>query len=99
LRYREDAYDILMLWVSSQSFAQNARSSLVTTDLASSLNRSEMILEMAEMRIRGLYITRPGMEAFSCGIRAVCLCSGVNFKLEISAAEKRSLFPALADLR
>ncbi|KAF8540210.1 P-loop containing nucleoside triphosphate hydrolase protein [Trichophaea hybrida] len=40
LRYREDAYDILMLWISSQSFAQNARSSLVTTDLASSLNRS-----------------------------------------------------------
>jgi chaperone BCS1 len=29
-----------MLWISSQSFAQNARSSLVTTDLASSLNRS-----------------------------------------------------------
>jgi chaperone BCS1 len=29
-----------MLWVSSQSFAQNASSSLVTTDLASSLNRS-----------------------------------------------------------
>ncbi|KAF8855973.1 P-loop containing nucleoside triphosphate hydrolase protein, partial [Acephala macrosclerotiorum] len=40
LRYREDAYDILMLWISSQSFAQNARSSLVTTELASSLNRS-----------------------------------------------------------
>jgi chaperone BCS1 len=31
---------MLMLWVSSQSFAQNARSSLVTADLASSLNRS-----------------------------------------------------------
>jgi mitochondrial chaperone BCS1 len=31
---------MLMLWVSSQSFAKNARSSLVTTDLASSLNRS-----------------------------------------------------------
>jgi len=31
---------MLMLWTSSQSFAQNARSSLVTTDLASSLNRS-----------------------------------------------------------
>jgi chaperone BCS1 len=29
-----------MLWISSQSFAQNACSSLVTTDLASSLNRS-----------------------------------------------------------
>ena len=31
---------MFMLWISSQSFAQNARSSLVTTDLASSLNRS-----------------------------------------------------------
>ena len=29
-----------MLWISSQSFAQNASSSLVITDLASSLNRS-----------------------------------------------------------
>ena len=29
-----------MLWISSQSIAENARSSLVTTDLASSLNRS-----------------------------------------------------------
>ena len=29
-----------MLWISSQSFVKNARSSLVTTDLASSLNRS-----------------------------------------------------------
>lgn len=40
LRYRDDAYDILMLWISSQSFAQNTSSSLVSTDLASSLNRS-----------------------------------------------------------
>lgn len=31
---------MFMLWTSSQSFAKNARSSLVTTDLASSLNRS-----------------------------------------------------------
>jgi len=31
---------MLMLWISSQSFAQNARSSLATTDLAPSLNRS-----------------------------------------------------------
>ena len=38
------------------------------------------------------------MDAFSCGIRAVCLCFGVNIKLEISVVEKRSLFPALADL-
>jgi chaperone BCS1 len=29
---------MLMLWTSSQSFAQNARSSLVTTNLASALN-------------------------------------------------------------
>ncbi|KAH7374065.1 BCS1 N terminal-domain-containing protein [Cadophora sp. MPI-SDFR-AT-0126] len=40
LHYREDAYEMLMLWISSQSFAQNARSSLATTDLAPSLNRS-----------------------------------------------------------
>jgi hypothetical protein len=39
------------------------------------------------------------MDAFPCDIRAVCLCSGVNIKLEISIAEKRPLFPALADLR
>ncbi len=39
------------------------------------------------------------MGAFSYDIRAACLCSGVNIKLEISAAEKRSPFPALADLR
>lgn len=58
-----------------------------------------MILQIAEMRTKRLYITRLGMDAFSCGTRAVCLCSGVNIKLEISAAEKRSLFPALADLR
>ena len=31
---------MLMLWTSSQNFAQNARSSLVTTGLASSLKRS-----------------------------------------------------------
>jgi chaperone BCS1 len=29
-----------MLWICSQNFAQNARSSIATTDLASSLNRS-----------------------------------------------------------
>jgi len=34
LRYDDDAYDILILWISSQSFAQNASSSLVSTDLA-----------------------------------------------------------------
>jgi hypothetical protein len=38
------------------------------------------------------------MDAFSCGIRAVCLCSAVNIELENSLVEKRSLFPALADL-
>jgi chaperone BCS1 len=31
---------MLMLWICSQKFAQNARSSIATTDLASSLNRS-----------------------------------------------------------
>ncbi|CAL3963695.1 unnamed protein product [Diplocarpon coronariae] len=39
------------------------------------------------------------MDAFSCGTRAVCLYSSVTVKLESSAAEKRSLFPTLADLR
>ncbi|PMD60194.1 uncharacterized protein K444DRAFT_513049, partial [Hyaloscypha bicolor E] len=29
LQYRKDTYDMLILWISSQSFAQNARSSLV----------------------------------------------------------------------
>jgi hypothetical protein len=39
------------------------------------------------------------MDAFSYSIRAVCLCPGVNIELENSAVEKRSLFPALANLR
>ncbi len=38
------------------------------------------------------------MDTFLYSIRAVCLCSSINIKLEILAAEKRSLFPALADL-
>jgi hypothetical protein len=54
---------------------------------------------MAEMQIKRLYITRPRMEAFPCGIRAIGLCSGVNIKLEILVVEKMSLFPTLADLR
>jgi hypothetical protein len=54
---------------------------------------------MMEMRTKRLYITRPGIDAFSCGIRPIYLCSGVNIKLEISTAEKRYPFPALADLR
>jgi hypothetical protein len=54
---------------------------------------------MAEMQTKRLYIILLGMDAFSCSIRAVCLCSGVNIKLEISVAEKRSPFLALADLR
>ncbi|KIN07483.1 hypothetical protein OIDMADRAFT_108517 [Oidiodendron maius Zn] len=32
-RYREDAYDILLLWISSQSLAENAGSSLVNCRL------------------------------------------------------------------
>jgi chaperone BCS1 len=40
-----------------------------------------MILQMAKMRTKRLYIKRPGMDAFSCGTKAVCLCSGVNIKL------------------
>ncbi|KAH6675906.1 BCS1 N terminal-domain-containing protein [Halenospora varia] len=39
LRYRDEAYDMLMIWISSQSFAQHARSSLATTELASALTR------------------------------------------------------------
>jgi hypothetical protein len=58
-----------------------------------------MILQMAEMRTKRLYIIRPGIDAFLCGIRAVCLYFGINIKLEISVAEKRSLFPTLVDLR
>ena len=51
------------------------------------------------MRTKRLYITRPRMDAFLCDIKAVCLCSGVNIKLEITAAKKRSPFPTLVDLR
>ncbi|KAH7364894.1 BCS1 N terminal-domain-containing protein [Rhexocercosporidium sp. MPI-PUGE-AT-0058] len=40
LHYREDPYDMLILWISSQSFAQNTRSSLVTTNLDPSLSHS-----------------------------------------------------------
>jgi hypothetical protein len=39
------------------------------------------------------------MDAFSSGITAVGLCSGVIFKLENLAVERMSLFPALASLR
>ncbi|KAH6700563.1 hypothetical protein BKA61DRAFT_636604 [Leptodontidium sp. MPI-SDFR-AT-0119] len=39
VRYRQEVYDILLLWVSSQSFTQEARSSLATTDLASAPTR------------------------------------------------------------
>jgi hypothetical protein len=53
---------------------------------------------MAEMRIKRRYITRPGIEAFPYGIRAVGLYSSINIKLEILVAKKRSLFLALADL-
>jgi hypothetical protein len=38
------------------------------------------------------------MDAFLYNIRAVCLCSGVNIKLEIIVTKKRSLFPTLANL-
>jgi hypothetical protein len=39
VRYRDEAYDILIMWISSQSFIQHARSSLATTDLASASTR------------------------------------------------------------
>jgi hypothetical protein len=35
VRYREEVYDMLLLWVSSQSVSRHARSSLATTELAS----------------------------------------------------------------
>ncbi len=38
------------------------------------------------------------MDAFSFGIIAICSCSGVNIEPENSIVEKRSLFPASADL-
>ncbi|KAH6702763.1 BCS1 N terminal-domain-containing protein [Leptodontidium sp. MPI-SDFR-AT-0119] len=40
LHYREDPYDMLILWISFQSFAQNTLSSLVTTNLDPSLSHS-----------------------------------------------------------
>jgi hypothetical protein len=47
---------MLMLWTSSQSFAKNARSSLVTTDLASLLNRSRNNpLNSGDMNKKTLY--------------------------------------------
>lgn len=54
---------------------------------------------MAGIQAKRLYIIRPEIVAFSYNIRAVYLYSGVNIKLERLVAEKRSLFPALADLR
>ena len=53
---------------------------------------------MTKIRSRRLYTIRPGMDAFSFGIMAICLCSGVNIKLDNLLAKKKSLFPALADL-
>jgi hypothetical protein len=58
-----------------------------------------MIVQIAEIQIKKLYIIHPGIGTFSCGIRAVGLCSGVIFKLESSIIERTSLFPILADLR
>ena len=51
------------------------------------------------MRIKGLYIICSRIDAFLYSIRAAYSCSDVNFKLKILIAEKRSLFPTLADLR
>ena len=90
---------MFMLWISSQSFAQNARSSLATTDLASSLNRSRNDPLNSGDASKRLYVIRPGMDGFSCHIKAINFGSGVNIKRERSVAEKRPPFPALADLR
>lgn len=38
------------------------------------------------------------MDAFSFGIMVICLCSSINIKLDNPLVEKKSLFPALADL-
>jgi hypothetical protein len=57
-----------------------------------------MIVQIAEIQTKGLFITHPRIDAFLYSIRVVCLCSSVNIELENSAVEKRSLFPALADL-
>ena len=48
---------MLMLWISSQSFAQNARSSLVTTDLASSLRSRNDISNGGNVNTKTLYYT------------------------------------------
>jgi hypothetical protein len=58
-----------------------------------------MILLIAKMQVKRPYIIHPRIDAFSCDIRAVCTCSGVNIKLESSVTEKRPPFLALADLR
>ncbi|KAG9230394.1 BCS1 N terminal-domain-containing protein [Amylocarpus encephaloides] len=57
LRYRKDAYDMLMLWISSQSFTQNARSSLITTDLASSLRSRNGLSNGGNANKKALYYT------------------------------------------
>jgi hypothetical protein len=53
---------------------------------------------MTKMQSKRLYTICLGMDAFSFGIIAICLCSSVNIELENSLVKKRSLFPALADL-
>jgi hypothetical protein len=50
------------------------------------------------MQIKRLYITRLEIDTFLCDIRAVCLYSSVNIKLEIIIAKKRFPFPTLANL-
>ncbi|CZR67190.1 related to BCS1 protein precursor [Phialocephala subalpina] len=39
LRYRDEAYDMFIMWTASQSFTQHARSSLATTELSSTSAR------------------------------------------------------------
>jgi chaperone BCS1 len=56
VRWRDEAYDILMMWISSQSFTQNARSSLATTDLASSWTWSKR-LSSEDTNKKTLYYT------------------------------------------
>jgi hypothetical protein len=54
---------------------------------------------MAGIQVKRPYTTRPGMDAFSFSIMAICSCSDVNFELENSLVKKRYLFHVSANLQ
>jgi chaperone BCS1 len=56
MRYREEVYDMLLLWVSSQSVSRHARSSLATTELASVLTRFGRSIDR-NMKQKTIYYT------------------------------------------